>query len=229
MVCFDDFYREYLGIESDQLEKGRMNIFPSMFREKPICKQHFFPVIITEWKEYTICSCTQEMYHFIQNKSEQEVEEILNERYPELTWINYRRYVLENQYEELDSTAIALSLSLFLKVARDKSVQHIHPDTLQMLNQELIQVVIDESKIASQAYVSDMYAGAANIAVSTHEQFRSKGYAKEVVKSAVNYALRKNHLPLYLVREDNVASIRVAEALGFSFKSLEYCGYWKQI
>ncbi|MBP7563342.1 MAG: GNAT family N-acetyltransferase [Candidatus Cloacimonetes bacterium] len=227
MVNFNDFYMEFMGIETDRLRKDIFNIFPSLFREQPICKQHFFPVIITEWEGYRICSCTQEMYHFIQNKSEQEAEEILNERYSELNWIQYRRYALENQQEEMDSIALALSLNLYLRIAKDKCEHHIHPDTYEMLKQELIQVVIDESRIASQAYVSDLIAGAANIAVSTHEQFRSKGYAKEVVKSAVNYALRKDHLPLYLVREDNTASIRVAESVGFKLKSLEYCGYWK--
>lgn len=52
---------------------------------------------------------------------------------------------------------------------------------------------------------------------------RRKGYARQVVETALHTLLRSHHIPRYQVQEDNYASIRLAEALRLrQFISIEH-------
>lgn len=59
-------------------------------------------------------------------------------------------------------------------------------------------------------------------AVWTREEYRRKGYGKSVLSTAVAETLKCDTLPLYSTSWDNIASIRLAESLGFQFYCEQY-------
>ncbi|HOU40139.1 MAG TPA: GNAT family N-acetyltransferase [Promineifilum sp.] len=56
----------------------------------------------------------------------------------------------------------------------------------------------------------------AEIAVSTRPQFRRQGWGRSVVAALCQYVLESGRTPLYVVAEENAASIQLAESLGFA-------------
>jgi L-amino acid N-acyltransferase YncA len=57
----------------------------------------------------------------------------------------------------------------------------------------------------------------AEVGVWTQEGHRGRGLAKAAVSACTSELLQEGIKPLYIVSEDNVASIRVCEALGYRF------------
>jgi L-amino acid N-acyltransferase YncA len=57
----------------------------------------------------------------------------------------------------------------------------------------------------------------AEVGVWTQEGFRGRGLAKSVASACTSELLKEGIKPLYIVAEDNSASIRVCEALGYRF------------
>ncbi|GAA0785833.1 GNAT family N-acetyltransferase [Hathewaya limosa] len=57
--------------------------------------------------------------------------------------------------------------------------------------------------------------------VYTNEQYRNRGYGKQVTTGILNWCIENNVLPIYLVDEKNTYSIKLAESLGFKIKSKE--------
>jgi GNAT superfamily N-acetyltransferase len=55
----------------------------------------------------------------------------------------------------------------------------------------------------------------AEIAVNTRPQFRRQGWGRSVVAAMCAHLLESGRIPLYVVSEDNIASIQLAESLGF--------------
>ncbi len=80
---------------------------------------------------------------------------------------------------------------------------------------------INENKFVSSCKISDIYCGGANLVVYTDENFRCRGYGKEVVRLAANYCLQHNLLPIYYVETDNNASINLAKSLNFNLYAEE--------
>lgn len=56
----------------------------------------------------------------------------------------------------------------------------------------------------------------AEIAVSTRPQFRRQGWGRSVVAALCQHVLDSGRAPLYVVSEENAASIQLAESVGFS-------------
>lgn len=56
----------------------------------------------------------------------------------------------------------------------------------------------------------------AEISVTTHPQYRRRGYGRSVVASMANYLLANGRTPLYVVAENNAASILLAQRVGFT-------------
>ncbi len=56
----------------------------------------------------------------------------------------------------------------------------------------------------------------AEIGVATTPGYRRRGFGRSVVSSMVNYLLENGRTPLYVVAQNNEASMQLAESLGFS-------------
>lgn len=90
-----------------------------------------------------------------------------------------------------------------------------------IINTKMVYIVPNDNKIASVAFVSDIYDNGANIVVSTNKEQRKKGYGKMVVSSVTNSILERGFLPIYFVNINNEASINLAKALEYENMALE--------
>lgn len=82
-------------------------------------------------------------------------------------------------------------------------------------------VAMSDGEIASWAAITDIDFGGANIAVSTRPEHRKKGYGRACVARATGWCIENDLLPVYLVAESNMPSVRLAESLGFETRSRE--------
>lgn len=73
-----------------------------------------------------------------------------------------------------------------------------------------------DGHVASWAAVKLKDPSVWEIAVTTDEPFRGRGLAKLVVSAAARHILESGRVPLYVHDAPNVASARVAHALGFT-------------
>jgi predicted GNAT family acetyltransferase len=75
-------------------------------------------------------------------------------------------------------------------------------------------VFVDGQLVALAGY--DVWAGIiAHISVVTHPAFRARGFGRSAVAHVVKRALLANLIPQYRTLEFNLASIRIADSLGF--------------
>lgn len=224
MINYEEFYKEYLGILPDQLEKDKMNIFSSPFRNKPICNNHYFPIIFTTWQNYQICSCSDELFSLISGLNDKDIETKVKSYYPEFEWREYKRFAFEKEgFDEV--RAESLNQYNFHTYVKNKSLNTLSSFYRNLIFDNRFFIMFNELSITAQSYVSDIFCDSGNITVNTFERFRRKGFGREVVKASVNHCLKLQILPLYLVRIENIPSIRLAESLNFTFKSQEYCAY----
>lgn len=75
--------------------------------------------------------------------------------------------------------------------------------------------IIKDNKIVSMGYISDINYGMGNIVIQTIEEYQNRGYGKMVVEKISQEALKNGVLPIYWVENKNIASIKLAESLGF--------------
>jgi predicted GNAT family acetyltransferase len=69
--------------------------------------------------------------------------------------------------------------------------------------------------VRSFAFLRRLSDGVWEIVVETAAPYRGRGYAKTVVSAATEAVLGAGRIPVYSCDEHNVASRRVAEALGY--------------
>ena len=55
----------------------------------------------------------------------------------------------------------------------------------------------------------------AEIGVKTHPDYRRRGWGRSVVSAMANYLLENGRMPLYVVAQNNKASVQLAERIGF--------------
>lgn len=75
--------------------------------------------------------------------------------------------------------------------------------------------IIKDNKIVSMGYISNINYGMGNIVIQTIEDYQNRGYGKMVVEKISQEALKNSILPIYWVENKNIASIKLAESLGF--------------
>ncbi|VAW31816.1 hypothetical protein MNBD_CHLOROFLEXI01-4884 [hydrothermal vent metagenome] len=56
----------------------------------------------------------------------------------------------------------------------------------------------------------------AEIGVNTHPGYRRRGWGRSVVSTMANYLLENGRTPLYVVAQNNDASVQLAERVGFT-------------
>ncbi|KAA3662834.1 MAG: GNAT family N-acetyltransferase [Chloroflexi bacterium] len=59
------------------------------------------------------------------------------------------------------------------------------------------------------------------ISVNTSPNYRRRGWGRSVVASMVNYLLENGRKPLYVVSQQNEASMQLAERVGFTYRGIQ--------
>jgi RimJ/RimL family protein N-acetyltransferase len=73
----------------------------------------------------------------------------------------------------------------------------------------------DDNQVLAVASVNWQTPHFADVSVNTQANARQQGYGRSVLAALVNYLLEEGIQPIYNVRTDNAASIRLARGLGF--------------
>jgi len=75
--------------------------------------------------------------------------------------------------------------------------------------------ILDGGQVLSYSLILRLSADVWEITVATDAPYRGRGYAKAVVSAATEATLNVGRIPVYSCDEHNIASRRVAEALGY--------------
>jgi RimJ/RimL family protein N-acetyltransferase len=74
----------------------------------------------------------------------------------------------------------------------------------------------DNDVIGASATLNWQSPSYAEIGVTTNPGYRRRGWGRSVVSAMANYLLENGRIPLYVVAQNNEASIQLAESVGFT-------------
>lgn len=228
MSRFEVYYNKFLGVNKDEITKDI--VYESKYRDMPLNKRYYYPVIISKFNNNMICSCSSQFASICRDNFDGTMESFL--RILEainITGSHYRlrkmrRYSIKDSNIVYTSKADILTEDIIRKVNfKEIEDKEKYITRKQDILEEKRQFgVLKDNNIASTAFISDIYCGGCNIVVYTSPNYRKEGYGKEVVKACINWCQQNNLLPIYLVEEDNVSSIKLVESLGLELKSHEW-------
>ncbi|PIE53638.1 hypothetical protein CSA37_00285 [Candidatus Fermentibacteria bacterium] len=243
MIPFSEYYRKYLGIDSYQIESDRF-VFPSERRAKSVAHFYVHHLISTVIDGRLIHSISprfaadftsligQSQVKMVNLTLCRDIDDSFFYLLPPLSYSSriMRRMTMDcvdvsQSNEKIDVCTISESdKKLFDKqlLQRGKKfAEFIWNERLKTINSGRYFAVIEDDKIVSSSFVSDIDNQAGNIVVSTKPEYRKRGYGKAVVLRAAEWCIQNGIRPIYLVDEDNTPSVRLAEGLGFTEQARE--------
>lgn len=228
-----DFYLKYLGVNEQALTSGE-RVFSSNLRGKPESEfsMNVHDLIASIYNETLIHSINQDLAEdyrpFAPGQLSDDLIEQVDDAFFQICkyryyWISeWFRYSTDSSFDiSPDVTLLTVShrdmIEARNRARRGKLFRNLvwEKTYSQLLLDGRIMAVIKNGKIVSYSSVTDLPYGGANIAVWTHEEHRKRGYGAMCVRQAVNWCGENNRVPIYLVSSTNVASIRLADKLGF--------------
>lgn len=228
MSRFEVYYNGFLGVSKNEITKHM--IVESEYRDMPLNKKYFYPIIITKLDNYMVCSSSSQYIGICKSKFNGTIEsisnivEVMNMDGNHYRIRKMRRYSIENSSRIYDTKADILTGNMIRKVKFDgiEDKEKYILEKQNILYEQRQFVVLKGNTIASTAFISDIYSSGCNIVVYTPPNYRQEGYGKEVVKACVNWCQENNLLPVYLVEEENLSSIKLVESLALDLKSHEW-------
>ena len=228
MSRFEVYYNGFLGVSKNEITKHM--IVESEYRDMPLNKKYFYPIIITKLDSYMVCSSSSQYIGICKSKFNGTIEsisnivEVMNMDGNHYRIRKMRRYSIENSSRIYDTKADILTGNMIRKVKFDgiEDKEKYILEKQNILYEQRQFVVLKGNTIASTAFISDIYSSGCNIVVYTPPNYRQEGYGKEVVKACVNWCQENNLLPVYLVEEENLSSIKLVESLALDLKSHEW-------
>lgn len=231
MIGFDEYYSKFLGIDKELLAQGK-RVFLSEYRDKPLNKKYFYPFIISNYYGQLVCSVSNKYFN-IADKYFDGTEESISTIVDELKQIDqsfrvrkmhrFSYNIDKNNGILVEYRAIPLTEES-IKNIELKAISHEEyiRRNKEALDLGLEYVVTKDNRIASRAFISDIYINAGNIVVFTKEEYRNNGYGKDVVKGCIEWCLKKDILPIYLVEDSNKPSLSIPPALNFTKQADEF-------
>ncbi|WP_157950304.1 GNAT family N-acetyltransferase [Vallitalea okinawensis] len=228
MARFEEYYFGYLGIKNIN-DIGSSIIIESEYRDKPLNNKYYYPIIFTKLNEKLLCSCSHRYLDICQRyfkgsiESMYNIAKILSEGQSKFRLRVMRRYTVE-ETNEFYSNADVLTIDMLRNIRFEihNNLDDYIERKKEILNDRRQFVMVDDEKIASTAFISDIHNSGCNIVVFTQAEYRTKGFGQQVVKACINWCKEHNYLPIYLVEETNKSSIKLAEKIGFQMKSREW-------
>jgi len=226
MSGYNSFYREYLGVSN---QSKNVSVYTSEFREQFLNRQYLYPVIFTDMDNKVICSTSSKYFELCKDSFTGEKESIYKVYESFKSQGNYSlremyRYSLSNDQRKYDSSALTPTTEILrsLDFKLSSNVELYIEQRKEIIESKRQFAVVESTRIASTAFISDIYGSGCNIVVFTRPEYRGLGYGKEVVMACINWCLERELIPLYLVEKSNLASIALAESIGLIRKSHEW-------
>jgi RimJ/RimL family protein N-acetyltransferase len=240
MNKYDTYYENYLCVNKDDWEKGKA-IFSCPQRDKPLNLIFINNLIGTKIDEKMVFSISPKFYtKFCKYIQEVKITDIDDDNflmdiddffadYLENYSIRrmYRLTVDENQFRpppHFDQVATISDKEKYLKLLGKRGKKFKEREwrkRKEIILQSRYFIIYANNEVASNALISDIDFNGANIVVNTNPNYRRKGYGKAVVAKTVEWCFKNNKIPIYWVDTANIASIKLAESLGFQVKSKE--------
>lgn len=238
MKNFEEHYQEFLGIKKENSDpiiscKRRDDLFCLIFKQI---------LIVSSFNDTLYYSIAPQYYSSLKRNFEAEINpENLTNLFFEIDdyFCNILdRYQIDRYYRLSNPDKPEMSLPIFDKIITlDESNKDLYFRLIgergpkfkerQWLNrQKLILdkryfILIENNEIAAYSFISDLDFGGANIGIVTLPKYRQKGYGKALVSKAIDWCNRNEIRPIYLVNQQNNASINLAKSLGFKVMSNE--------
>ncbi|PKK88616.1 MAG: hypothetical protein CVV64_17900 [Candidatus Wallbacteria bacterium HGW-Wallbacteria-1] len=226
--CFTDYYSSFLCLPDSFSGEGK-RVFQSSLRDIPINGRYLYSVIFTEWNGFSICSTAPEFHEICRNlfdgssESVMRIFRVLSQDMPELGIDSFRRYFASSDSRMDRGEAVQLTPGLVsgLKFNSEEESRGYILRKGPLFEQGRQFAIIKDRRIASTAFLSDISGDAANIVVYTSPEFRGLGLGRQTVAACVEWCRDQRLIPIYLVRDSNVGSVRLAESLGMVLGSFE--------
>ena len=228
MSRFEEYYNKFLGVNKNEVTEHM--VFESKLRDMPLNNKYFYPIIISKFNDSMICSCSNKFANICKSNFEgtiasiSNILEVMNINDNKYRLRKMRRYSIESPYVLYDTKAKVLTEDIIRKVnfqgIEDKEKYIRKKENILQEKRQFF--ILNDDNIAATAFISEVYSSGCNIVVYTLPNYRKKGYGKEVVKACINWCQQNNLLPIYLVEEDNINSIKLVESLGLELKSHEW-------
>lgn len=235
---FNQHYKKYLGINSECNER----MLSCKQRDEMFCFYFKQILIISKFNNTNYYSIAPQFYDFLKNQLEPksfsaEFDELLFEiddvfceildRYQISKYLrlsNPNKPSKETPFSQdvciLDETNKHLYFKLLGERGKKfKEKQWIKRQKLILEKRYFL--IIENNAIAAYSFLSDINNGGANIVVVTLPKYRKKGYGKALVSKAIEWCMNNDKIPIYLVNQNNTASINLANSLGFKTMSEE--------
>lgn len=199
-IDFERYYMKFLGITSKSETFKGIILEVSELRDSPINKKYFYPCIISNYKNVWYISYSKR------------VEDELKRKIKKLKINNYN--------EILNSITIRNTYSdCFVRMIWDKKVIRSTDKKIQwnLFYSESLKKFCakKEGKTVGYCKISDIFDGYGNIVIFIEEKERNKGLATILLNKILDKCNELEINPIYFTRKNNIASVRLAEKVGF--------------
>lgn len=234
MTDFHNYYLEFLGASDKMLELGQ-RVFPSGLRCKPQSELSYniHDLIVAEYQDTLIHSINPTLVDSYRSLAPVEVSGDLFAQVDDAFfsispyghyWISeWCRYSISHGFtDDPDVEVLNHSHRELLEESRKTRRGRLYRNWIwekaysPLLSEGSVFAIVKDGKIVSKSSASDIPSGAANIDVWTHEDHRRQGFGSKCVRQVVNWCIKNDRVPVYLVSTGNTASIKLAEELGFT-------------
>lgn len=223
---FDLFYKEFIGFNDKNY------ISSCIQRTKPLNENFYYPFIKTLYKNKVYISASPEIHEKIKESGEDDKDifvflKYIQMRHPSAKIKKFLRFSGAHLRPDYHGDAVIFREEhkpFFMRSGKnldpdfkEKKWQQLKP----YLEQQHFFAVLKDNKMVSSCKISDICGRGANLIVYTDENYRQKGYGKQVVHLAAEQCLLQNLIPIYFAEENNTASIHLARSLNFELKAEE--------
>lgn len=212
MKTIEKYYESFIGIEKDT------RIIKTKNRDLPLNEKYFYPIIISKYKNKTYISVSPKYYDKIK---ELNILDLTKEKQIALLQNIFKDYQIKIMYRmykkdiiNVQTKSRRLNKKLFINSVKNKDRWDYYKDKVSY-------VYVEDNKIVSMAFVSNIDYCGCNIVVETKKEYRNLGYGKDVVATITNEILKRNLIPIYLVNRENKYSYKLAKSLGYEILSEE--------
>lgn len=238
MDNFRGFFTEYLGANQSLIQDGQ-RIFPSISRVEPETSMSYMyhHLIAAVYQGMLIHSIAPSLLPEYREIAPLEITDDLQQRVDDAFAMVYNGKFYQTRkmfrYTTEDSFDSSPAVTVLTEEHRDivlNRMDHRGPvirerfwkgTMAQMIREGRVLAVLDGSGEVARSNISDLPCGACNIDIWTHSDHRRKGYAKALVRRAVNWCHDHGKVPVYLVHASNKPSIKLAESIGLERMTTE--------
>ena len=238
MRNFDNHYMNFIGITNENCE----SLISCKQRDKIFCFNFNQILIVSNYNDKLYYSISPKFYSKFQNdfNLDENVKNFANIfcDVDDYFVCNLEKYQITKYYRLSNPNKVDTNLKFYNKIENLKdSNKDLYfkligergqkfKETRWINRQELIKekryfIIVENNEIAAYSFISDIDFEGANIGVVTMPKYRKKGYGKALVSKAIEWCNKNEFIPIYLVNQQNDASIKLAKSVGFKVMANE--------